>query len=229
MTDQPNVGAVEGSGAADSPSQTVSSSTTKPIEGDAHQLLTVMESKFEALTRELRGLQSRQDKSETNFQQQLARFNQVKAKGNLSDEEAMSVLQQQDAEQNRWQTLEAKLDQLAARLESSGIQEKRQQTVAEVFASKGVDVKDPRVAPYLVKEYKSDAERELAAYRLRDELASSPSPTQAQSASTTGTPQAPANVDALFERYTALSKNYTVNRAEIEQIEKELKAAGAMR
>lgn len=216
MTENPTVGGEGNVGASGTPNSQVSQTPQTPIQGDVTQLLTQLESrleeKFGNITKEVRGLQSRQDKSENTFQAQLAKFNQIKSKGNYTDEEALNVMAQNDAEANRWSALEKKLDDLAGRIASAGTQANGQQKVAEVFAQVGLDPKDPRVAQHLVKSYETPEQMELAAYRLQRELASTPSPNSAQAASLQGQSQQ-VDVNSLAAEYDQLAKNPTAKGA----------------
>lgn len=217
MTVDPIVGGEGNVGASGTPNPQVSQTPQTPIQGDVTQLLTQLESrleeKFGSITKEVRGLQSRQDKSENTFQAQLAKFNQIKSKGNYTDEEALNVMAQSDAEANRWSTLEKKLDDLAGRIAGVGTQTNGQQKVAEVFAQIGLDPKDPRVAQHLVKSYQTPEEMELAAFRLERELRNSPSPNSAQAASLQGQSQAQVDVNSLAAEYDQLAKNPTAKGA----------------
>src|SRR5687768_10239400 len=132
MTENQTVGTDAQSGAGSTPSEPVSQQAQTPIEGDVTKLLAGFGEKFESLEKQLRGLQGRQDMAETNFQTQLAKFNQIKSQGNLSDEQAMEVMQKGDAEAQRWTALEQKLDGLAARLTGAGTQADGQQAVTKV-------------------------------------------------------------------------------------------------
>jgi len=224
----PNVGSAPVIGAEGTPNPAVSPQGTQPI-GDVTQLFSSFESKFasqiDTLTKELRGLQSKQDKTGNDFTERLARLAQYEKRG-LSRQEALAEMDADDESNKRYMTLEQRLAEIAARLENGGTQSNRQQQVAQVFASKGLDPKDPRIAPFLVKDYSSPEAMELAAYRLREELASTPDPTKAQQASLQGGNTAPVNAEEKMARLETLYKNYTQNRPEIESIEKELRATG---
>lgn len=231
MTDQnPNVGNAPATGAEGTPNPAVSQQGTPPIEAN-DQLLNLLESrfssKFDNIMKEVRGLQSRQDKAENSFQERLAKLDQYQGQG-LTREQALARMESEDADVSWRKNLESRLEQIASQLQSGGTQSNRQQQVAEVFASKGLDPKDPRIAQFLVKEYSSPEAMELAAYRLKEELAS-PNPTNAQNASLNGGSPKSTNPDAMFAELEVLYKNYTQNLPEIQRIETELKAAGHMR
>lgn len=228
MTENPNVGAGDASGASGEPTSQVSQTAAQPIGDDATKLLAGLGEKFDSLEKQLRGLQGRQDKAENNFREQLARLNQFKKEG-MSDEDALAAMETVDREEQRWKSLEQKLEDLAGRFASAGTQANEQQQVAKVFESLGLDTKDPRVASALVKKYDSPDAVELAAYRLQRELAASPNPNSAQAASMSGGVNgASSSADAQFLRLEELYKNYSANRVEIEAIEKNLTAAGAI-
>lgn len=203
MTTNPNVGSEPANGAAGTPNPAVSPQGTPPIEG-ADQLLSVLRGEiskqFETFGKELRGLQSRQDKTENRFVEQLAKLDKYEKNG-LSRDEALAKMDADEAETNWRKNFEAKIDQLAALVGSAGTQPNRQQVVSEVFSNVGLDPKDPRVAAHLVKEYKDEKEMKLAAYELKEELSKTPSPTQAQGASLQGKPELKQSVEELANSY----------------------------
>lgn len=216
MTVDPTVGEAGSAGASGTPNPQVSQTPQTPIQGDVTQLLTQLESrleeKFGSITKEVRGLQSRQDKSENTFQQQLARMEQLTSKG-LTKEEALSTMQKEDNEYQWRSSLEKKLDDiLAGRIAGAGTQANGQQKVAEVFAQVGLDPKDPRVAQHLVKSYETPEQMELAAFRLQRELANTPSPNSAQAASLQGQSQQ-VDINSLAAEYDQLAKNPTAKGA----------------
>lgn len=224
-----NVGADAQAGAGSTPSEPVSTPAQPPIDGNVAQLLAGFGEKFNNLEAQLRGLQGRQDKAENNFQAQLAKFNQIKSQGNLSDEQAMEVMQRNDAEAQRWQNLESKLNDLAARIAGGGTQANGQQVnAAEVFGKiLGQDnVKNPLLAPYLAKQYASVAEAESAAKMLFYDLSNLPNPTNAQAASLQGGNAGPTGAQAKIERLAQLQQRPSQHMAEIAQLTKELEASG---
>lgn len=227
MTEQPIVGNAPATGAEGTPNPAVSPQGTQPIEG-ADQLLSALrgefKNQFEGLTKEIRGLQSRQDKSENRFAEQLARLDSYQGQG-LSREQALAKMNAEDADVNWRQSLESKLDSLTAQLASVGTQANGQQKVAEVFATVGLDPKDPRVAPFLVKEYKTPEAMELAAFRLKDELSKSPNPTPAQSATLQGSPQS-STQDALMAAYREEVAKYRGQPIKISEVQAEFRKRG---
>jgi hypothetical protein len=204
--DNQNVGGGGQAGTPAEPQQSASPETPKPIGGDVTQLLTQLEGKFSEqfgnLTKELRGLQSRQDKSESTFQQQLAKFNQIKTQGNLTDDQALAEMQRGDAEAQRWEKIDKRFDELAARIGGGGAPTNDSNAAAKVFESIGLDLKDVRVASALIRKYDTPEAVELAAYRLQREIAQAPNPSPAQFASSGSTSSGKKNVEELTQDYT---------------------------
>lgn len=223
----PNVETGQGAGAEGTPNSPVSPQSQPSIEGNVAELITALEGKFSeqftSLSKELRGLQSRQDKSDNSFQQQLARLEQLTSKG-MSKEEALSTMQKEDSESTWRANLEKQLQDLASLVQGGGTPATAQQKTAETFAKLGLDTQDPRVAPFLAKQYPNAEAMELAAYRLKDELSKSPSPSSAQSASLQGGANTPVNVNELTAEYDRLSKNPSAkgNMKRMAEIQEEL-------
>lgn len=196
-------------GADGQPVQPVSGGEAKPIDGDTIRLLTELGGKFTTLEKELRGLQGRQDKNEKTvggFQEQFARFNQIKTQGNLTDEQAMAEINRIDLF-TTWQTnLEQKIDALAGRLGGIGTTPTEQQMVAEVLTEFKLDPKDTFVASQLQgKQFANRTEAEAFAGRvLRDKL-SAPSPNPALGATLPGqpAPTGSTNQAELWAQYQA--------------------------
>ena len=82
-----------------------------------------------------------------------------------------------------------------------GNQESAAIDVAKVFGERGLDLKDPQVALEANKKYASPQEAELAAYKLRDRLAATPTHNPAQDVSIVGKQTSPQTVDALTKQY----------------------------
>jgi hypothetical protein len=224
MAANPNVGADAQSGAGSTPSEPVSPQTPAPIESDVTKMLAEFGGKLDGLGKELRGLQGRQDRAETqysDFQKQLARYNQLTEKG-MKPEEAISEMQRVDADAQWRQTLEQKLDSLAAQFTGAGTPSNGQQAVTKVFESIGLDVKDPRVASALLTKYESADQVELAAYRLSRQIQQSPNPNPAQSPSLPGGNAAGDNQGDLLTKLRELQQSPVKNRKEIAEVEKKL-------
>jgi len=225
MAANPNVGTDPQAGAGSTPSEPVSPQVPAPIESDVTKLLAGLGEKFDGLQKELRGLQGRQDKSENNFQAQLARLKQYTNQG-MSETEAIAEMQSDDAAEQRWTNLEKKLDGLADQFASGGTQANGQQAVTKVFEAIGLDVKDPRVASALLTQYKTAEEVELAAYRLQRQIQQSPNHNPAQNPSLNGNPPAggmsPQQIEEKSTRLLRLYDNYDKNEPQIKALEKEI-------
>jgi hypothetical protein len=229
MAANPNVGSEAAAGATETPNQSVSQAESKPI-GDVSQLLSDFGGKLESITKELRGLQGRQDRSDGkfgDFQKQLARLAQYEKQG-MSREEAIAEMTADDASEQRWTNLERKLDELATRIASGGTQASGQQAVAKVFEAIGLDLKDPRVAASLLKNYKDSDAVELEAYRLQRQLSESPNPTPAQAASMQGggaSGKAPDQKE-LWARYQAEVAQHRGNVLMVSDIQSKYRKEG---
>lgn len=220
MTENSTVGNEGAVGATGTPNQPVSPTPSQPIESDVTKLFSAFEGKmneqFTAFTKnlgsEIQGLRKTQgeiDRSKNVFEEQLARFNQIKYQNNYTDEQALNAMRSQSAESEWRSGVEKKLDNLASMFTGAGTQVNSQQKATEVFAKLGIDPQDPRVAPHLAKQYENADAMELAAWRLKQELSNSPSPTSAQSASLQGGTSQQTDIGKLTEEYDRLSKNPT--------------------
>lgn len=190
----PNVGAGADAGAAES-QPNASPNQQASIEGDAAKLLELLEGKFaerfqtleKNLTGQLSGLKKVQgdiDRSRDEFRQRLEQLNKL-TKAGMTQEEALTKLDAEAAERE-WRTgMEAKMNDLMSLL--AGNQSGQPQpSVASVFEKYGLDVKDPRVAPALTKQYANLAEAEVAALKTFHAIQTSPNPTPAQTPAMTG-------------------------------------------
>ena len=213
-------------GGGGQPDPSLSQTPAGNIDGNASQLLTQLESivnsRFEGLTKELRGLQSRQDKSENTFLQELARLEQYEKKG-LTREQAIAEMNQVDSEAQWKSSLEKKLDDLlAGRSAGAGTQANAQQETGKVFESLGLDLKDPRVVLAASQKYDTPELARLAAYDLREQLSKSPNPNAAQDPSLNGNSPAKGNFEALNAEYESLSGQPSKNMQRMAEIQKEL-------
>ena len=102
--------------------------------------------------------------------------------------------------------------------------------VAAVFGNiLGQDnLKNPLIAPLLAKQYSSQAEAELDAYRVFHQLSTSPNPNPAQNPSLAGesAQRSATEFDALLAQYEEAFKNPTQNAARLEGLEKQMKDLG---
>jgi hypothetical protein len=187
MDENLNVGSELGGGGEPGGQPASSPNQQTPIDGD--KLLELLESKFterfttleKNLTGQLSGLKKVQgdiDRSRNEFRERLAQLNKL-TKAGLTQEEAIEQLDRQEQERSQFEALQreiADLKSLIAGTSGAG----GQNTVTQVFQQYGLDVKDPRVAPALTKQYANKQEAELAALRLFHQIQSSPAPTPGQ-------------------------------------------------
>lgn len=224
MAENSNVGSGADGGAAGSPDQQVSQQTSQPIESDVHQMLKAYGEKLESVTKELRGLQGRQDRSDNqtnDFRKQLARLQQYKTEG-MSDEEALAEMEADDASTRRWQVLEQKIDGLAARFEGVGNTSNSQQMVTTVLSEYGLDPKDPFVAGKLAGQNPTTKEQaEILAGRILRDKALAPQTNPAQQSATPGTPGGGTPADPMV-KLQELMKDPVRNRKEIAEVKKQL-------
>jgi hypothetical protein len=226
MTENQTVGTDAQSGAEGTPNQPVSPPAQTPIQGDVTQLLAGLGEKIGSLESQLRGLQGRQDKTDNNFQAQLAKLNQYKQQG-LTEPEALAEMEADDATEQRWKSFDQRLSQIAAALGSGGTAPGAQQMVAKALDSYKLDPKDPFVAAQMQgKSFANETEAELFAARVFRDKALSPNPNPAQASTSPGGFQAAANADELAAEMQVLSRNPTQNMARIVEIGKILKAGG---
>jgi phage shock protein A len=236
MPENQTVGAVPGGGQGDTPSQPSSPQTPAPIDGDAAQLLsTLLDQKLndrftafeKSLGEKVGRAQGAADRSQNAVRELAAKIEQYEKQG-MTREQAIAEIENVDAVETRWKTLEQKLDDLAGRIATGGTQANGQQAVAKVFESVGLDVKDPRVASALLTQYKSADEVELAAYRLSRQIQQSPNPNPAQNPSLAGggTSSAATQLDAIYTQYAEAFKNPTANAALLASLEKQMKDLG---
>lgn len=208
MTENLNVDNQNQDGANGSPNQSVSPENGGSIK-DANELSKLLKAEIaEALKpvlSEVRGVQGRQDKDRTAMREFMDEFNKGKAKG-LSDDAAEAAATRSISERKEAESDKLLIRQIAEKLglSSAGNGATPDAGVVDtvkVFSERGLDLKDPQVAMEASKKYASPADAELAAYKLRDRLAATPTHNPAQDASIVGKQLSPQNVDALTKQY----------------------------
>ncbi len=224
-TETLTVGQAEEGGAANANSQ-ASPQTSPPIDGEVTKLLTELKGGYDTLVKELRGLQSRQDKGDSKisgFQEQLVRFNQIKAQGNLSDEQALQTMQRVDEDARFREEMRAEMRKLTERVGGIGTTPSEQQMMTEVLSEFKLDPKDPYVASQLAgKQFSSRVEAEAFAGKLLRDKVTSNQPNPAQAASPAGVPASPPDMDALAVEYEQLARNPSSNIERMREIRKVL-------
>jgi len=133
----------------------------------------------------------------TELKRKIAEIEKLKKSG-LDEDGAIEELSFRDD----IRTLKDQLSKLGtAQTQTAGNGEGLAVDVAKVFGERGLDLKDPQVALVANMKYASPQEAELAAYKLRDRLASTPTHNPAQDVSIVGKQTSPQTVDALTKQY----------------------------
>jgi hypothetical protein len=201
---QPNVENpnLEGAGGNQPP---VSPEQGKSIAGqpDSSQELLLLKQNQARLEAELKGLQGRQDKATNETQRFMDEIRSNMAKGMSLDDAERAVNQSRETK--------AKDDLITKMAQKLGVLDESPQNntgtvgnvadVVAVISEYGLDLSDPVVKVAFEGKQLSKQEAELLAGRLLRDKSKLPTPTDAQAPSQTGTPIAPANVEALTEQY----------------------------
>lgn len=223
---------VDGNGAGGSPSQPVS----KPAIEDADALSKLLDEKLDKVLKpvlgEIRGLQSRQDKSDKTYREFLDEFKKQKASG-LNDADAETAATAELEKRKKAEQREVLFDAMARKLglvpdEPVGNGGGGAVNVAEVVADFGLDPKDPAViAELLSKSYADEAAALKAARDYKRAKANAPKPTEADRptspAAPTPTKLSESEVDRrLWQLNNVYYKNPTKYKKQIATEEKEL-------
>jgi len=227
MAEEPKVGEQAEEGAVESPKPEVSNEVAQPIEGQAEKLLASLGDKLDGLSKEVRGLQGRQDRAENlqnDFQKKLAGYEKLRSSG-MSPDEAMAEMDRSSAVEERWSSLSERMDRLASLIEGGNLDARAQQR-AKVITEYGLDPKDPEVAT-IANGNPADFEGAIA--KLAFKRQKEPAPTGAQAPAVqggetkVGTKMRPEEAERLSVETKRLYDHYTKNRAQIEANEARLK------
>ena len=178
----------------------------KQLSFDAAKLqstLDALASKVGELDARYKTLQGEKDKGVkhalnevSDLRSQIAEYKELEKR--LGSEGAMEQIEIKQTLAQMNQTLE-QLQKGSASTQTTGTSASGAADTAKAFA--GVfseeELKDPRVAAGMAKQHKTVEEAELAAYRLQRQLASSPSPKDAQGAALQGKPSPSGDYDDL--------------------------------
>lgn len=210
-------------GAGEQPSKPVS----KPIDDPNHKLLVELGGKYESLEKELRGLQGRQDKSESAFKKQLAEYQSL-VKGGYEPDDAVAEMESRSQRSNDLLDLRRMVEDLAKRVDSRGTTGSVKQEVVDAFSQFDLPANDPRVILAMQRHYDSTDAAELAAFKLAKELGQSPNPSPAQDPSPADGKDGAIDVAALAAESEELMKNPSKNVDRIAEIHDTLRKAGAL-
>lgn len=204
----------------------VSQGEGKPIASTATQTQDFVSKKeYDLLMKEVRGLQSRQDKSQTEQTRFMAELKEQLAKG-LSIEEAEKAVNENQKAREKDELLIQIAQKVGvlpsvSQTQTTGNSATETVDVAKVVQEYGLDGNDPEVISSLLsKNFNSPMEVELAAARiLRNRVnPSTPSPVASTAVSSGSSVQPTNSTPALTAKLEELQKNPTKNWREIKKI-----------
>ena len=146
-------------------SQPVSSGEGKPFEGSQNELVELLKAqskKLETFEKEIRGLQSKQDKGDKQFKEFMADYQKQVAAG-VPDHEAYEIAQNNQNAKKRQAEREALLDQLLAERSGKSVGADSKLAKAKELALKyGIDENDPSLAEIVSTKDEDRWEGEIA-------------------------------------------------------------------
>ena len=164
------------------------------------QTLDALNNGFQTLEARVNGLQSVKDKDKkelSDLKGRIAEYEQLKER--LGPEGAMEQIELRDQLAQMNQTLSQLSGSVSTPTPGNG--QGGAVNATQAFAEMELDFKDPRVQTALTKSYSNQDEAELAAFKLRKQIQTSPSPSPAQGASLQGKPPVAENVEAMTAKY----------------------------
>jgi len=224
MTDATNVDSTNLEGAAGN-QPGVSQEQGKSIAGAPSTSQEFLELKKELeLTRaEMKGLQSRQDKEKNEVQRFMEDVKAQMAKGKTLEEAEQAVHEHRKVVEK--DELLYKIAQKVGVLGGSpqnvaGNGSNAADETAKVFEEYNVDPNDPEATPLLALQ---GVELLRAVSKLALKRAKPQELDSSEATSLGSSPSGSANNDAIYAQIADLSKNYTVNKAKIESLQKMIK------
>ena len=215
--ENPNLDGAEGNQPAVSPEQ------GKSIDGkpqSSHEFLELKQG-YARLEKELKGLQSRQDKSTNEVQRFMEDVKGQMAKGLSLDEAEQAVHANRKATQR-----ENLLDQIAAKLgignspqTVTGTSPNAADEAVSVFSEYNVDPNDPEAIPLLELR---GTDLVKAVSKLAIKRAKQSTPDSSEAPSITGSAPRAVNEDEKIRKLAELQRTPTKNRDAIKALEKEL-------
>jgi hypothetical protein len=230
MAQTTNVGDQTPTGAGENTNSPVSPENGQPIAGTPQSSQEVLELKksFETLSKELKGLQSRQDKGLNEVQSFMAEVKKQMASGKSLEEAEAAVNASREA-----QVKDDLLFKMARKLgvlddvsqNPAGNGGTVTEAAAQVISELKLDANTPEVVSILAKGYNAE-KQELELRRLATRPRPQPSPAEAPSMQAPA-PAASGNDTAQkIARLAELQKQPTKNKAEINQLVVELDKVG---
>jgi len=201
MTEEPKVDGLVEDGAFSPPENSVSPSAPTPIAD-----VTALEAKVSELTKELRGLQGRQDKADNKYQESLDRYQALLDK-NLSPAEAKATMAKEDEAKSKDQMLEEIYKAVKSGKLSGVVGSDTQQTseATRLIQEFGLDANRPEVNAVLAQGLEGLAlENALLRLNKPKNAASAPPPKSAS-------PILPPDGAALVNQYVEELKSAGTN------------------
>lgn len=173
---------------------------------------------IETLTARVNGLQGEKDKRISGLEGKIVEYESlVERLGSKESALAQMQLQEQLASMNQaLQELKGSASTL-----SPGTAQGGAVNAAQAFVEMGLDLKDPRVAVALNKQYPNEDAAIAAAYKLSKQIQSGPAPSEAQGAALQGKTPAPNDVEALTDEYKKNMLAARGNERELTRIREE--------
>ncbi len=225
----PKVGESDEFGGELEPQGNLSNESTQPIQ-DATNVKN-LESELNILKKELKGLQGRQDKEKSAFQEFLAEYKSQKKRG-LGDEEAeeaaSSVLKEREEAENQKLLLKQIAQKLGLDPASSNIagnNMKRATGYEKVIEKLQLDINDPIVTK-LMRENTDITDFALEASKYVRQQNNAPQLTEAQKPASTASRQIPSDVNQLAKEYVQKVLANRGNKAVIEALKREYTEKG---
>ena len=198
---------------------------------DVDQLLKLLDERLDAKLKpvlgEVRGVQSRQDKDRTAFQEFAAEYRNQKAKG-LPDNEAEAAASEVLDQRERQNKMELLLDAFAkekgldlATLKMTGKNLKSASGYEKVIEKFGLDANDPMVAT-LMRDNPDVVDFSISIGHYALEQKTAPTPTEAQKAAATASRSVTSDADSLLTEYNEAMKTPSRTGSRMKEIEKQL-------
>lgn len=222
----PKVGEIEELGEELAPQENLSNTPTQPIQ-DATNVKN-LESELELLKKEIRGLQGRQDKSTSAFQEFLSEYKNQKKKG-LGDEEAeiaaTNVLDERKKAANQEILLQKIAQKLGLDEDSLGVagnNTKRATGHDKVIEKFGLNANDPMITT-LIRDNPDVLDFSIAVGKYNSGQKDAPNPTESQKAAVSSSrSSSKPDVSALTVELNTAMRSPNPSMKRIKEIEKQL-------
>lgn len=209
MTGNLNDGTAVPEGQQATPTPASSPEPQKPFDGDVSTLLKsfneTLEGRFANLEKtfaeKLGRVQGTVDRQTNDFRKWMGDVERLE-KGGMSRDEAIAKLETDQQSEQRWQTFESRLNEIASLVRGGGVANAQAQMLTEVMSEYKLDPKDPYVASQLQgKKFENRTEAEAWAGRVFREKMTSNQPNAAQQASSPMGSVPKQSVEELTRQY----------------------------